>query len=189
MVTNPFTVATSPTTEPESLMVGSFAQWRRLLDYPDSDYSLAYNLYPADSRAARSISGTFDSDKRWWVFTVAASDTTGWFADRYRWDLVLTRTSDGESALISTGSLLVHTSSEDRRTHAEVMVKKIESLLEGRADSDIESYSIKSRSLTKMSVKELREWREYYAAEIDRTGGSSTAGRRPPQNTVRVGFK
>lgn len=189
MLTNPFSVEASPLTEPESLLVGSFYQWRKRLDYDDTLYSLKYRLFPADFSTPREIIGTYDSSNEWWVFTLASGDTTGWVNGDYRWDLMLQRLSDSETAVISTGSLVVHITSDDRRSHAEVMLKKIESLLEGRADSDIESYSIKSRSLTKMSVKELREWREYYSAEIERTGGSATFGKRPYQNTVRVGFK
>jgi hypothetical protein len=39
------------------------------------------------------------------------------------------------------------------------------------------NYSIKNRSITKMSPKELVEWRDYYLVEIGRTGGSETAGK------------
>lgn len=189
MLSDPFSVTKSPTTEPESLLIGSFTQWRRLLDYSDATYALSYRLIPSDRSANRTIAGAYDSDNQWWTFSVGSSDTTSWVSGRYRWDLILTRTSDGEEAVISTGSIIIHATRSERRTHAEVMLAKIESLLEGRADSDIESYSIKSRNLTKMSVKELREWREYYAAEIERTGGSATSGKRPYQNTIRVGFR
>ena len=54
----------------------------------------------------------------------------------------------------------------DPRSHAEIMVKKIESILQGRADQDVSSYSINGRSLTRMGVADLVEWRDYYMAEI-----------------------
>ena len=188
MTMNPFDVPTSPTTEPESLLVGSFTQWRRLLDYDGASYTLEYRLIAADDESEKTISGTWDGSNNWWVFSVAAADMDLWTTGRHRWDLILTRLSDSETAVVSTGSLILHATAGDRRTHAEIMVAKIESLLEGRAASDIETYSIKSRSLTKMSVKELREWREYYVAEVERTGGSATKGNRPPSNTLRVRF-
>lgn len=46
------------------------------------------------------------------------------------------------------------------------MVDKIESLLEGRADGDVSSYSIQGRSLTKLSIDELIKWRNYYKKEF-----------------------
>jgi hypothetical protein len=46
------------------------------------------------------------------------------------------------------------------------MVDKIESILLGRADADVASYSINGRSLTKIAPNELREWRDYYRAEV-----------------------
>ncbi len=84
--------------------------------------------------------------------------------------------------------MILHETTDDRRTHAEIMVAKIESVLQGRADHDIESYSIKNRSLTRMSVKELMHWRDYYRAEVDYTGGSDTGAKRVKKNTVRVRF-
>ena len=67
------------------------------------------------------------------------------------------------------------------------MVAKIESILSGRADNDVESYTIKSRSITKMSVKELTNWREYYLVEAGREVDPFT-GKRKQANTVKVGF-
>ena len=48
------------------------------------------------------------------------------------------------------------------------MLDKIESILEGKADSDVSSYSIGSRSLSKMTPEELTTWRDYYKAEYNR---------------------
>ena len=48
------------------------------------------------------------------------------------------------------------------------MVAKIESLLEGKADSDVSYYMINGRALTKLSYKELIEARNYYKSEANR---------------------
>lgn len=188
-MTNPFDIESAPTTEPEGIIVGVYAAWRKLLDYPATEYTLSYTLTPRDGGSAVSIDGTFDVGAQEWRFVASSSVTSGWTSGDYRWDLNLTRTSDGEVACIATGAIVVFATTDDRRTHAEVMVQKIESLLSGRADSDIESYSIKSRSLTKMGVKELTEWRDYYRAEIRRTGGSVTSAARPSKNAVRVRWR
>ena len=54
----------------------------------------------------------------------------------------------------------------DPRSHAEIMIEKIEAVLQGRADADIASYSIQGRSLTKIAPNELIEWRNFYRAEL-----------------------
>ena len=38
-------------------------------------------------------------------------------------------------------------------------------MLSGKADADVSNYSINNRSLTKMSVAELIQFRDYYKAE------------------------
>ncbi len=40
--------------------------------------------------------------------------------------------------------------------------------LEGKADSDVSSYSINGRSLNKFTPSELLEWRDYYRREVQR---------------------
>lgn len=183
---NPFDVNASPITEPESLLVGSYKQWRRLLDYDDANYSLSYRFVPQEGGTVQNVAGTFDASNEWWVFEITTVDLASWSLGAQRWDLLLERLSDNETVSLATGSLTLHATNQDRRTHAEIMVEKIESLLVGRAATDIESYTIKSRSLTKMSIKELREWREYYLAEIEQTGGSTTGSDTPKKNTLRV---
>lgn len=50
-------------------------------------------------------------------------------------------------------------------THAETMLAKIEAVLEGRLDSDVESYTIAGRQITKIPVTELLALRDTYRAE------------------------
>lgn len=185
-MSDPFDVTSAPVTEPESAVTGSYLAWRRLLDYDGSLYTLSYDLIPAAGGVTITITGTWDATDQEWQFTVSAATSALWVAGSYRWDLKVTRIADSEVVIISTGSIEIFASTDDRRTHAEVMVKKIESILSGRADSDVESYSIKSRSITKMSVKELTEWRDYYLSEVRRTGGSTSGVDMPKANTVRV---
>ena len=53
----------------------------------------------------------------------------------------------------------------DPRSRSRTMVEKIEAVLEGRAGGDVASYSINGRSLTKIAISELMEWRDRYRAE------------------------
>jgi hypothetical protein len=56
----------------------------------------------------------------------------------------------------------------DPRTHAEIMLAKIKSLLEGKADADVANYSVAGRSLTKLSFDELIKARDYYQEEYNK---------------------
>ena len=77
----------------------------------------------------------------------------------------------------------------DPRTHAKIMLDKIESLLEGRADKDVSSYSIAGRSLNKMSISELLEWRNYYKAEYNRElSKQRNENEDGSGNTIKVSF-
>ncbi len=181
---DPFDTANAPLTEPESIVIGSYAAWRRELAYPAAEYSIAYRLTAFVGDHGITIPGTTTDDATW-LFEVS-STAENLHANSYRWDLLVTRLSDGEVALIETGMITLFGSAQDRRTHAEIMLAKIESLLTGRADSDVDNYTIKNRSISKMSVKELLEWRDYYRSEIALSGGSVTGAGRAKRNTLRV---
>lgn len=180
-----FDPAFAPKTEPESIVAGSFTQWRRDIPYSPAEYTASYRFIPVNGGSQYTLSGSKPDD--YWLFVASSVATAAWLSGTYRWDLLVTRLADSETSIVLTGSILVHASTSERRTHAEIMIVKIESILSGRADNDIESYSIKSRSLTRMTVKELTQWRDYYLDEVGRTGGSSTVG-RADRNTVYVRF-
>lgn len=183
---NPFDTDNLPTNEPLSIIKGQFVSWRREIDY--TGVSVKYVMKCVD-HGAHDVTVTGVQDGKYWVFTLTAAETTAiQYIGQFFWELTLVRDSDSEEAAVERGYLDVFDTTTDRRTHAEIMVAKIELVLSGRADADVESYSIGSRSITKMSVKELREWREYYLAEISRSGGSTLNG-GPKKNTVKVRFE
>ena len=78
----------------------------------------------------------------------------------------------GKELILETGKITVKDnyfgSTGDTRSHAKVMLDKIESILENRADADVSSYSIQGRSLSKISINELLQWRDYYKAEYQK---------------------
>lgn len=182
---DPFDTSAVPLTEPESIVAGSFAAWRRELVFAAATYTVKYRLTPVTGGAPVELAGS-TTDGLVWLFQALSAVTATWAGGDYRFDILVTRISDGEVALVETGRLRVFASTEDRRTHAEVMLVKIESLLSGRADSDVDNYTIKNRSISKMPVSDLMKWRDYYRAEVARTGGSTTGAGRPKNNTIRT---
>jgi hypothetical protein len=77
----------------------------------------------------------------------------------------------------------------DPRTHAEIMVAKIQSILEGKADSDVSSYSIAGRSLSKMTFDELITARDNYRRELQQELTKERIKRgKSSGSTVKVRF-
>lgn len=199
---NPFDTSKYPTEHPECIILGGHIGWRLAEDFDAADYTLRYDLHkvgedPVDgvdvqiTGSRQTIDGTL-----YWVFEVessvsSAAPWTDEFAKdtQCRWNLVVVRNSDDNEAVYQSGFLRVYTSTSDRRTHAEIMLSKITSILEDRADHDVNSYSIKSRSISRMTVAELTRWRDYYLSELRRTGGSvNEGGPAIKQNTLQIRF-
>ena len=77
----------------------------------------------------------------------------------------------------------------DPRSHACTIVERIESVVEGRAAADVASYSINGRSLTKIAIPELIEWRARFKSEYLREFRKKRARNRiAASSTVLVRF-
>lgn len=193
---NLFDPANSPTSEPEIIYVGDFIQWRRqdiYQDYPPSSYSIEYvaRISQGGSTEIKLAGTNYNSES--WLFTVSSVTSAEFVAGYYHWQLEAVRTSDSERIVIDTGTFTaivdLDVNNTDPRTHAEIMVDKIEGLLEGRADSDVNDYSIAGRSLTKMKVSELLQWRDYYRTEVAKEKRKELIRRGKGVNsTVKVYF-
>lgn len=169
--------------EPSLIMIGDTGSWTIPDSYSDAAFSLAYRFIQGG--VERQLSGVFTDGL--WTFTVTNAFSSQFTQGQVTADLVVTRISDDAKQTVRSIEIQFFSTVADRRSHARIMVSKIESILAGRADNDVESYTIKSRSITKMSVKELTDWREYYLVEAGREVDQFT-GKRKQANTVKVGF-
>lgn len=171
---NLFDATLAPEGEPDDLIVGDFLQWKRsdlVTDYPTASYAAKYLLRSSGSDNYEiQISGTGQTTH--YLFTVTSSTSATFNASEYFYQLEITRNSDSERVVVDRGLFRVvpdlDINNADPRSHAEIMVAKIESLLQGKADSDVSSYSIAGRSLTKLDFQELLDARNYYKSEVTR---------------------
>lgn len=192
---NPFDREEYTNTHPECIVIGRHIGWKLDLDYSPIHFGLKYVVQQIGTDVEIEIVGSQIQliDGLYWVFEIPSATSAAWTdfttdAD-CRWDLVLTQLTPTNDAIIQSGFIKIFQSTSDRRSHAEVMLSKINSIIEGRADNDVSSYSIKSRSITRMNMDELIKWRDYYINEVARTGGTTDDGVvRPRNNTVRVRF-
>jgi len=169
---NLFDAANSPTTEPLEIVVGDRVQFRRTdlgTDYPNDEYTATYVARITGGGANEiTLTGTAYNDD--YLFTVSSVDSAEFAPGYYHWQLEIVRNSDSERIVIDRGTFTtivdLDVNQSDPRTHAEIMLDKLETVLQGRADGDVLSYSIAGRSLTKMSPEELVTWRDYYKREV-----------------------
>jgi len=169
---NLFDAANSPTTEPLQIVVGDYIQWRRTdlgTDYPNDEYTATYVARITGGGANEiTLVGTAYNDD--YLFTVDSATSADFVPGYYHWQLEIARDSDGNRIVVDrntfTAIVDLDVNQSDPRTHAEIMIDKIETVLQGRADADVLSYSISGRSLSKMTPDELVQWRDYYKREL-----------------------
>lgn len=181
--------------EPTKIIAGDTLLFKRTdlaNDYPTASYSLSYKarLEGAGSTVI-TISATGSGDV--YSVSVPASTTAGYTAGVYHWAAYITRTSDNARVTIAEGTWTVEankaTATTDPRSHAKIMLDKIESILQGRADSDVASYTVNGRSLNKLSISDLLLWRDRYRAEYKAEQRAERAARgEPTGQTIRVRF-
>ncbi len=169
---NLFDAANAPTTEPLEIVVGDFIQWKRTdlgADYPNDQYTATYIARITGGGASEiQLAGTASGDD--YLFTVDSVTSADFVAGYYHWQLEIVRNSDSERLVLERGTFTaivdLDVNNVDPRTHAEIMVDKIEAVLQNRADADVANYSIQGRSLVKLSIDDLLRWRDYYRTEL-----------------------
>lgn len=169
---NLFDAANAPEGEPEEIVVGDFVQWKRsdlVDDYPVATHSAEYVMRITGGGASEhKIAATENAD--YYLFTLDSATSATFDDGKYHWQLEITETSSGNRIVLDIGDFTflpdMDANQADPRIHAEIMLTKIESLLSGKADSDVSNYAIAGRSLTKMSFQELVDARDYYRSEI-----------------------
>ena len=192
---NLFDAANAPEGEPTQIVVGDFIQWKKAQiaqDYPTATHSAEYVARITGGGASEIKIPATEVDG-YYLFTIDSVTSTDFEAGRYHWQLEITQTSSGNRIVTERGEFEaiadLDVNASDPRTHADIMIAKIETILEGKADSDVGSYSIAGRSLTKMSFDELMVARDRYKAEVIKHQREELIKRgKASANTVKVRF-
>ena len=169
---NLFDSANAPEGVPEEVFVGDFIQFKISTfstDYPNSTHTmrLVARISTGGSTEILITATALNDD---YLFTVPSATSGNYTVGDYHYQIEIERDSDNNRIIVDRGQIKVSTDYDnnvDPRHHAEIMLGKIESILEGKADSDVSSYSIQGRSLTKLGIEELLEWRNYYRREVN----------------------
>jgi hypothetical protein len=174
-----------PTCEPTEIVAGDTVRWTKdLASYPPADgWVLHYRILCAAFNKEISdigASGVFD-------VTFAPTDTAAAVADTQARLIGWVVNGSSETHTIFDGWVQVlanlrTATATSARSHAEKMLAAIEAVLEGRATTDIEAYTIGGRSVTKMKADELTKWRGLYAGIVWR---QRNRGVSSPSHQVR----
>jgi len=191
---NLFDTANAPEGEPTEIVAGDLLQFKvsnLVTDYPTDSYTLTYTARISGQQDEIQFTATGASSH--FLISVSGSTTGSWSPGKYIWQQEIIRNSDSARIVLKKGDFKVvadlDNNATDNRSHAEIMVDKIESLLQGKADSDVSNYSIAGRSLTKLSFQELIDARDYYRSEMLREKAKFDAENgRKGSATVQVRF-
>lgn len=161
-----FDRASYPTSVPAALVAGDLWAWR--IAQVDTSYTLSYALTPLAGGTPIVIDAVYSDG---WSYVEVDSETTADYdAGRYSWTEYATRTSDSARARTAFGHLTVApdptVSIADTRSHAQRTLDAIEAVIEGRASTDQQAYTIQGRSLQRTPMADLLMLRERYAAEV-----------------------
>jgi len=192
---NLFDAANAPEGEPTQVVVGDFIQWKKANiaeDYPTATHSAEY-VARITGGGSNEIKLAGTETGGYYLFTVDSTTSADFAVGRYHWQLEITETSSGNRLVVERGEFEaipdLDVNASDPRTHADIMLAKIETILEGKADSDVGSYSIAGRSLTKMSFDELMVARDRYKREVLQHQREELIKRgKASANTVKVRF-
>ena len=171
---NKFEVANAPEGVPSKLVVGDYVQFKLsnlVDDYPVATHS-AELVARITAGGASEIKITATENASYYLFTVPSSTSASYVAGAYYWQLEITETASGNRIVVNDGTFSIvedlDANNADIRSNAKIMLDKIDSILSGKADSDVSSYSINNRSLSKFSFQELLEARNFYSREVSR---------------------
>jgi hypothetical protein len=192
---NLFNENEAPEGEPLKIVVGDFIQWKKSSlaeTYPPALYSANY-VARITAGGATEVQIAATETSSYYLFTVSSATSAAFVSGFYHWQLEVTQTSSGNRIVVERGEFEfvqdLDNNGADPRSHAEIMLDKIQSLLQGRADKDVSSYSIQGRSIAKMSIVDLLQWRDYYRKEVlkERRDNAISLG-KPTKTTMKVRF-
>lgn len=191
---NKFDSTNYPTTEPNELQLGDFWAWKRIdlsTDYPTASYSLSYefNLVDGSTAANFTLTATESNDE----YLIETSNTTSYTSGEYNWVAYITRSSDSARIKLTEGFTEIQenyaTTTSSVRSHAKKVLDAIEAVIENRATMDQSSMSIAGRSLSRLTIDELLQFRDRYKAEyLKEVKKARIKNRKDSGNTIKVRF-
>ena len=175
------------TTTPLQITAGNSVSWLiSLPDYPaGAGWTITY--YLLNAAGAIDFSSSAENDDH--SFDIAAATTAEWTAGAYKYTALASDGTDRHTVESGNIEILPDPATQetfDGRSHAEIVLANIETVLEGKATADNLKYEINGRSLEKYPWSELVQMRSHYRAEV---AAEKTAAAGKKSNKVLVRFR
>jgi hypothetical protein len=170
-------VSAIPTKEPEVITAGDTVKWTRQYgDYPASaGWQLSYylrvpNQAPKVIAFATEITASGDS----FAVVIPASTSANFTQGNYKWAAFVTKGEErfevGTGVMLIKPNLATNTPTDDR-SHVQKVYEALCAVIENRATADDQSYTIGGRSLTRMTVRELLDFKKEYGTLLAQERG------------------
>jgi hypothetical protein len=179
---------------PSTLRAGDTFSWTESLpDYPASNGWTLTLVLSKYGQTLITIEATADGDD--YAIAITAAVSALWTAGVYSWMAYVYKEVEeviSEKYTLESGNLTILPdltqagSTTDLRSHAKKVLDAIEALLEGK--TDVISYSIAGRSISKMTPTELIKWRSFYKTEYQRELEAEAIA-RGEDNPRRIGVR
>lgn len=168
--------SSTPTAEPTVVRAGDTWKWTRNAgDHtPAAGWTLKYALHNVTSIVGGAalklqIVATANPNGSDHDVLVTAANTAALIPGNWKWIAFVVKAA--ERYVIDNGVLFVEpdldaAAAGSQQSHNEKMLAAIQSVLQGRAVSDIESYQIAGRAVSKMPVAELLKLESAFIARV-----------------------
>lgn len=159
---------------PSELIIGDTWSWDESLpNYPASTWTMTF--YFVNSAAAFSVVASASGDD--YAVSVNATITDGRTAGRYRWSARVTDGTDVHTLAQGWTDVLANvTAAQDARSSARRTLDAVEATLEGRATRDDLNTAINGRSISRIPISELLQWRDRLKEEARAQEEGENAG-------------
>lgn len=148
------------------LYAGATWNWTESLDeYPASEYDLVLYLKNG-TNAAVPLSASQDGDD--FEFDLTANTTNQFTKKKYTYQFVVSKA--GEVDIIETGEVYIYAIlnlASDLRTHEEIVLDAIKSLIESRATKEQSEISFGDKTLEYLTPQELEYWKSVYERKVE----------------------
>jgi len=162
---------------PPRITAGDGISWRKSFsNYPATSWDLTYTFLNSTDRINIGAS-EISADGSDFLIEIPGSTSAPWKSGKYKYQAYLTNQSDsderimidhGSTEILPNYATVTSGSGIDTRTHAEKVLDGLEAMIADKATKDQLSYTILGRSISRLNPQEVREWRDYYRAEVDR---------------------
>lgn len=190
---------TPPYGEPDTIVANDSVQWlKTFTNFNPVTDTLSYTLMPIAGARINISAVNYGDGSTFWV-NVAASITSLWVPGFYLWQAYMLD-SVGNRHTLYNGRLTINpdfatASVGDYRSSVTITITNLYAVIQGKASSDQLHYSIRGRSLSRMSPKELTDWLDFYEELLDReirreqmARGNSTKGKILARFFDPIGF-